>query len=69
MADPKKCTKIWVPPESVGFPPVHTRTQILPLNELPWDSFQRLCARLAQRCGNVEHSQEYGIPGQDNKKV
>ena len=62
-------TKVWVPPESHVSHPVHTRPQTLPLNGLPWDSFQRLCARLAQRCGNVEHCQEYGLPGQDQEGI
>lgn len=45
-------------------PPLTTRIQELPLNELTWPDFQRLCARLAQRQGHVEHVQEYGVPGQ-----
>ena len=69
MAKSKQCTKVWVPPEAYFPPPDHPRIQILPLNKLPWDSFQRLCARLAQRCGNVEHSQEYGLPGQNQEGI
>ena len=69
MAKSKKSARVWVPPESFVSLPVKTRPQKLPLGELSWDSFQRLCARLAQRCGNVEHSQEYGIPGQDQEGI
>ena len=69
MANSKKCTRIWVPPESVFSPPVHTRTQILPLNQLPWDCFQRLCARLADRCNSVDFCQEYGSPGQKQEGI
>ena len=69
MAKPKKCTKVWVPPESYVPPPVDTKLQTLPLNKLSWDYFQRLCARLAQRCGNVERCQEYGLPGQKQEGI
>ena len=69
MGKSKKSARVWVPPESFVSLPVKTRPQKLPLGELSWDSFQRLCARLAQRCGNVEHSQEYGIPGQDQEGI
>lgn len=69
MAKSKPCTRVWVPPESYVPLPVHTRLQHLPLDKLPWDIFQRLCARLAQRSGNVEHSQEYGLPGQNQEGI
>jgi len=41
----------------------------LPLNELCWETFQKLCARLAQRSGNVEFTQEYGLPGQNQEGI
>ena len=69
MAKSEPFTRVWVPPESHVSPPVRTRPQALPLNELSWDSFQRLCARLAQRCGNTEHVQGYGLPGQDQEGI
>ena len=69
MVESKPLTKVWVPPESHVSPPVRTRPQTLPLNELPWDSFQKLCARLAQRFGDVEFCQEYGTPGQDQEGI
>ena len=69
MENPQKYTKAWVPPESYVSLPVETRPQILPLSELPWDSFQRLCVRLAQRCGNVERCQEYGLKGQKQEGI
>ena len=55
---------MWVPSESHAPPPSRPRPQILPLNELSWQLFQRLCCRLAQRFGDVERCQEYGIEGQ-----
>ena len=69
MTQPKRYTKGWVPPESYVPHPIHTRPQTLPLNKVPWDSFQKLCARLAQRFGNVEFCQEYGTPGQDQEGI
>ena len=69
MENSQKYTKAWVPPESYVSLPVETRPQILPLSELPWDSFQRLCVRLAQRCGDVERCQEYGLPGQKQEGI
>ena len=69
MENPQRYTKAWVPPESYIPPPVATKLQTLPLNELSWDYFQRLCARLAQRCGNVERCQEYGPPGQKQEGI
>ena len=71
MDEAKKFTKYWVPPESYDSvsDPVETRIQLLPLKELSWDSFQGLCARLAQRCGNVEKCQEYGLPGQKQEGI
>ena len=65
----KSASKVWVPPETSFKLPVRPRLQTLPLNELPWEFFQRLCASLAQRSGNVEFSQEYGIPGQDQEGI
>jgi len=61
--------KVWVPPETACSLPVRPRPQTLPLDELPWEIFQRLCARLAQRCGDVEYCQEYGLPGQDQEGI
>lgn len=69
MVESKSVTKVWIPPESHVPFPVHTRLQTLPLNELPWDSFQKLCARLAQRFDNEAFCQEYGLPGQDQEGI
>ena len=69
MAKSKKYTRAWVPPESYISPPVRERAQILPVNKLSWDSFQRLCVRLAHRYGDVERCQEYGLPGQGQEGI
>jgi predicted helicase len=44
--------------------PVETRLQELPLSELRWEDFERLCLRLARLDGEVEHCQLYGVRGQ-----
>ena len=75
MAKSKRYTKAWVPPESdipseSNIPsPVRERAQTLPVNNLSWESFQRLCVRIAQRYGNVERCQEYGLPGQAQEGI
>jgi len=63
----KSASKVWVPPDSAFLLPPRPLLQTLPL--LPWDYFQRLCARLAQRDGDVEFTQEYGLPGQDQEGI
>ena len=63
----KTASKVWVPPESAYLLPPRPHLQTLPL--LPWDYFQRLCARLAQKSGDVESSQEYGLPGQNQEGI
>lgn len=65
----KSATKVWVPPESPFRLSVRPNLQVLPLNGVPGECFQRLCARLAQRSGDVEFSQEYGLPGQEQAGI
>jgi hypothetical protein len=45
-------------------PPVTTRAQTLPLEELSWENFERLCYRLAILSGDCIDARIYGIPGQ-----
>lgn len=49
---------------SLPNPPVQTRPQILPLNEIDWRQFERLCMRLAIKEGNPEYWHLYGTSGQ-----
>ena len=69
MAKTKECTRVWVPAEPYILPPVNTRPQFLPLNKLSWESFQSLCVRLAERGGDVERCQEYGLPGEAQEGI
>lgn len=46
-------------------PPVSTREQVLPFDQLGWRDFERLCLRLARLEGDAEHWQLYGTAGQE----
>lgn len=50
-------------------PPVRTRTQILPLEELAWEDVERLCFRLAARSANVTDCRRYGVAGQTQQGI
>jgi hypothetical protein len=53
-----------IPPSSRVAPPVETRLQELPLEQLGWEDFERLCHRLVRHEADVEHCQLYGERGQ-----
>ena len=46
-----------------------TRPQLLPLNDLTWESFERLCLRYARTRGNVLRAQLYGVKGQQQHGI
>lgn len=52
------------PDGDVPRPPVATRAQGLPFNELTWRNFERLILRLVRREGRVLDCVLYGAPGQ-----
>ena len=52
------------PTKAFPTPPVQTRLQVLPLHELEWENFERLCVRLAREDPDADHAQSYGVPGQ-----
>jgi hypothetical protein len=55
----------WLSSDPVGGPPppVTTRLAALPLLDLSWENFERLCYRLAQVDGTVEKAWSYGTSG------
>ena len=68
-----------VPPTASGvLPPVETRDQLLPVDQLSWEDFERLCLRLLEQDADVVHMQagdrvgeatepvvrQYGVRGQ-----
>jgi len=56
-------------PSSNVSPPVDTRRQKLPFNELSWEDFEKLCLRIVKKEADVEHCQLYGERGQDQKGI
>ena len=67
MSSPPVQPPAWMhtPPDSDVLPPVVTTAQELPLRELSWPNFERLCLRLAEREAEVEDCSLYGVPGQN----
>lgn len=56
----------WLATEPTGRgvnPPIQTKPIALPLLELSWEDFERLCLRLAQKAGAVEKVWAYGTSG------
>ncbi len=45
-------------------PPVTTRQQVLPFDQLTWENFERLCHRVACLEAHVEHAERYGLQGE-----
>jgi hypothetical protein len=57
------------PTQTVDSLPVLTRIQRLPLPELDWEDFERLCIRLVKTDPDTEHAQSYGVPGQNQEGI
>ena len=57
------------PPSSLVQPPTLTRIQALPFSELTWEDFERLCLRLVRLDSDIEHSQLYGVRGQNQHGI
>src|SRR5436853_3770678 len=49
--------------------PVSTKLQQLPLKELEWRDFERLCVRLVKKNPDTEHAQFYGVQGQSQEGI
>lgn len=55
------------PPQQVVIaPPVQSKIQTLPFDQLTWENFERLCLRLVRAEAKVQHCQLYGERG-DNQ--
>ncbi|MGI4742640.1 MAG: NACHT domain-containing protein, partial [Janthinobacterium lividum] len=57
-----------VPPAAVA-PPLDTKLQELPLEQLPWEDFERLCLRLVQTKYALENCEIYGTKGQAQQGI
>jgi hypothetical protein len=55
---------LWIDLNEGISPPVQTKAQVLPLEKLSWENFERLCYRLAVRSGDAIDARIYGVPGQ-----
>jgi len=49
--------------------PVTSRLQRLPLAELSWENFERLCVRLVNKDSDAEFAQAYGVRGQNQEGI
>lgn len=50
-------------------PPVQSRLQVLPLSEISWENFERLCARLITKDGAIFDCYRYGKPGEEQQGI
>ena len=57
-------SRLYVPCSSTVQPPVGTRTQTLPFDQLTWQDFEKLCYRLVRTMSTVEDCGQYGVPGE-----
>jgi hypothetical protein len=56
--------------EQFTFPlPIQTQCQVLPLGELTWENFERLCARLITKDGAIFDCYRYGKPGEEQEGI
>ena len=58
-----------LPPNAEPPPPVETRTYPLPIGQLTWENFERLCVRIAELEADVEYCRQYGVRGQDQEGI
>lgn len=71
-ADPRQAStwlrapsRLRTPPTSSQIsPPVETRCQVLPVDHLAWEDFERLCLRLMEINADVVHVREVHQPEQ-----
>ena len=63
-------TRLALPPQADFVdPPIDTLHAELPLRELRWEDFERLCLRLARTQSDVLGARLYGTAGQDQEGI
>ena len=70
ISDPNDTSTWMKPPSRLYIPntnapilnPVETRPQVLPLHELTWENFERLCFRLLELEAKPIHAEEHNTP-------
>ncbi|MFD1122542.1 NACHT domain-containing protein [Methylophilus flavus] len=63
---------VWLdcpPDDGAPNPPVETRTQGLPFNDLSWQNFERLTLRLIRLDNTIADCEIYGTPGQNQSGI
>ncbi len=59
-----------VPPTAAGIsPPIETRCQVLPVEDLSWEDFERLCLRLLERDADIVHMSGVDPPAEATQVV
>lgn len=56
-------------PDPTPPPPVSTRAQLLPFDQLTWKNFERLCLRVAERVDRIRDPRLYGTSGQSQHGI
>ncbi|MCK1354229.1 NACHT domain-containing protein [Bradyrhizobium sp. CW7] len=62
----------WLTSDPVGArpaPPIQAKVDALPFLGIPWENFERLCRKLAERGGAVEKAWCYGGPGHAQRGI
>ncbi|GHA64822.1 hypothetical protein GCM10010372_75690 [Streptomyces tauricus] len=62
-------TSLCVPPSGTGAPPIVTKPDYLPLDQLPWPDVERLFLRPAERDGRAEYAELYGTAWQGQEGI
>ncbi|MYZ34894.1 NACHT domain-containing protein [Streptomyces sp. MnatMP-M17] len=62
-------TSLRVPPSGRVRPPIATKADYLPLDQLPWPDAERLFLRLAELDGQAEYAELYGTAGQGQEGI
>ncbi|MGP5337289.1 restriction endonuclease [Psychrobacter maritimus] len=55
---------LYTPSSSRVSPPIKSKIDVLPIDQLKWEDFERLCLRLAQVDHGKSNCEVYGIKGQ-----
>ena len=70
LAMPETPSWLLIPPTGGALPlPVQTHDQLLPLENLAWQDFERLCLRLLRSEVGVGRASLYGLPGQGQQGI
>jgi hypothetical protein len=60
---------LFTPSKSTINPPISTTAQSLPMEQLSWEDFEKLCLRIAQVEHSIDNCEIYGIKGQSQEGI